>query len=406
MNIAKLLEQLTPATMAEIKPYKRSVLPNQPKHPKSHNYADYARLDAMESPYSFKNLPDELHTQWLDLIKEAEVNRYPPELSQEMRVQLYDYLGIDKSMEFIAGNGSDELIMLLMLLCGTARGGKVVSPSPSFSMYRHLTQALGGEFIGVDLNADFTLDLDKFAAEIKQHRPQLVFLSQPNNPTGNLFPQEAAEIAAELLQDSGLVVVDRAYEFFSRSDDGNEDSSYPQTLAAKYPNLINLYTLSKIGVAGLRFGFAMGHKEVVNELSKLRLPYNINTLTCASIEFMADNLSHFTKWADEIKESRDELSRQMMQMPGIQVFPSSTNFLLFRLLGGAKSDVAGVDGRSVGSGVSAVACVDYLQQNKVLIKSFDGYHKSLKNCLRVSLGTEDENSLFLKQLGVYLKLAG
>ncbi|MCH9664496.1 MAG: aminotransferase class I/II-fold pyridoxal phosphate-dependent enzyme [Gammaproteobacteria bacterium] len=310
-----------------------------------------------------------------------------------MQSRLYDCLGIDKSMKFIAGNGSDELIMLLMLLCGTARGGKVLSPSPSFSMYRHLTQALGGEFIGVDLNADFTLDLDKFAEEIKKHRPQLVFLSQPNNPTGNLFPQEAAEIAAELLQASGLVVVDRAYEFFSRSNDGNdgaanEDSSYSKTLATKYPNLINLYTLSKIGVAGLRFGFAVGHKEVIHELSKLRLPYNINTLTCASIEFMTDNLSHFTKWADEIKESRDELSRQMMQMPGIQVFPSSTNFLLFRLLGDANS---------------AAACVDYLQQNKVLIKSFDGYHDSLKNCLRVSLGTADENSLFLKQLEAYLK---
>ncbi len=371
MSITQLLQKLTPATMAEVKPYTRSTLTA---------IEDYARLDAMEAPYTFQDLPDSLQQKWLDTIKHTEANRYPPQLSQVAINKLYKFLNLPEGMGFIPGNGSDEIIMLLMLLCGTARGGKVLSPSPSFSMYGHLTKALGGEFIEVDLENDFTLDLNKFAQAIKEHKPQLVFLAQPNNPTGNLFSNEAVKLAAELLSDSGLVVVDRAYEFFLKELDVSGDYT-------KQANVVNLYTLSKIGLAGLRFGFAATGGEIIHELSKLRLPYNINSLTCASIEVMADNLDCFRKHADNIITNRDELISELEKLDGIQIFPSSTNFILLRLLGGSSAE-----------------CFKYLQQHKVLVKDFDGYHHLMQNCLRVSIGKPEENTLFLKNLSAYLGL--
>lgn len=371
MSITQLLQRLTPATLAEVEPYSRSTLSAM---------EDYARLDAMEAPYSFKDLPADLQQTWLEKISNVEANRYPPQLSQTTIDKLHKFLKIPESLSFIAGNGSDELIMLLMLLCGTARGGRVLSPSPSFSMYRHLTKALGGEFIEVDLEEDFTLDQNKFIEAIKKHKPQLIFLAQPNNPSGKLFSAETINIAAELLKDSGLVVVDRAYEFFLKQEDVLADYT-------KHANLINLYTLSKIGFAGLRFGFAVANKEIIYELSKLRLPYNINSLTCASIEVMADNLDCFRQYADNIVEGRDELMQQLGNLEQIQVFQSCTNFILLRLLGSKSSS----------------ACVKYLQQHKVLVKDFSDYHPLMHNCLRVSIGKPEENSLFLKNLTAYIQ---
>lgn len=371
-DISSLLKKLVPPALADIQSYE----------PSGNFGDDYARLDAMESPFGFRNLPADLQAKWLEIIKSAEVNRYPPRLSQSsidsLKI-LSSYKDIE-AVKLVAGNGSDELILLLMLLCAVARGGKVLSPSPSFSMYSHITKAIGGEFIGIELEQDFSLDLDKFEQAIQEHKPQVIFIAQPNNPTGNLFPEQVISMAAELNADNGLVVVDRAYDFFCPPNSSDKDYS-------RYFNLVELHTLSKIGTAGLRFGFALGHPQVMDELAKLRLPYNINTLTGCSIEFLLQHLGQFRSWAGDIIDYRQELIQQMTDMAdlGLEVFPSATNFILFRM-----------------QGVDATKCYDYLKDNKVLTKNFSDYHPLLKNCIRASIGTPDENSRLIKQLRDFL----
>ena len=373
-KISKLLGKLTGPELAKLQAYIPS---GKDKH------KDYIRLDAMECPYGFSQLGDELSAKWLEKIKGAEVNRYPAGLSDEMKNNLQRQLGIAPTLDILPGNGSDELILLLMLLCGVARGGKLLSPSPSFSMYQHVTQALGGKYVGVDLESDFSLDQDKFVAKIREEKPQLVFIAQPNNPTGNLFSPEVIRAAAEANADNGLVVIDRAYDFFCDKGGSGQDG----TIYEEFPNLVELRTLSKIGMAGLRFGIVAAAGEVIGELNKLRLPYNVNVLSWLSIEFALQHLDEFKGWAAEIVAERDKLSKGLQGIDRsadkLEVFPSETNFIIFRL---------------TGAGCDAQECQSKLAAAKVLVKSFDGYHPLTKNCIRVSIGSPQENEVFLREL--------
>ena len=355
-DIDSILKKIISPGLGEIEPYIRA----------EYREGD-TRLDAMESPYGFQDLPAELRKEWLEIISGAEVNRYPTQLSDDSLVFLQQQFSSSTDQRILLGNGSDEIILLLMLLVG--RGAKVLSPDPSFSMYSHISKGLGNKFVGVTLEDDFSLDLGKFEDAIKKNSPDIIFIAQPNNPTGNLFSEDAINLAAEL--SNGLVVVDRAYDFFYAGDIKENN----------HPNLIELRTLSKIGTAGLRFGFALGNEELIYQLNKLRLPYNLNILTLRSVEFMLKHLKYFLDWADEIVKERDALAEQMQKLDGVQVFPSATNFLLFKL-----------------ENKQASACYEDLKRNKVLIKNFDGYHPLLKNCLRISLGKQEDNFLFLEQL--------
>ena len=331
-----------------------------------------ARLDAMENAYGFQDLSPTLFSLWLERLKNTEVNRYPLSWTDELQSRLKEEFALSPSAMLLPGNGSDELILLLILLCGGNKA-RVLSPSPSFSMYSHLTNVLGGKFIGVDLQEDFSLNLDSFRAAIKDNDPELIFISQPNNPTGNLFAPQALEIA--LATSNGLVVVDRAYDFFCSS--GN----LPSLDITQHPNMVELRTLSKIGMAGLRFGFAAAHPEVIEQLNKIRLPYNINSLTLQSILFAMDNIQYFLQWAAETVAQRDDLYHKMKEISAIETYPSETNFLLFR-----------------SNTLDAAIISEKLKDNKVLIKNLDKSHPLLRNCLRVSIGSPQENELFLNQL--------
>jgi histidinol-phosphate aminotransferase len=272
-------------------------------------------------------------------------------------------------MDVLFGNGSDELIQLILM--GVARPGAVVlAPEPTFVMYKMIASFVGMQFVGVPLATDFGLDLAAMRAAIKQHQPAVVFLAYPNNPTGNLF--DAASIEILLRESPGLVVVDEAYHAFAQQ-------SFMDRLG-RFDNLLVMRTLSKQGLAGLRLGILAGDPAWLVEFDKLRLPYNINSLTQASAGFALKHKNVLDDQAARLRAERARLLQELAALPGVQVWPSAANFILFR------------------TGKSADTVFAALRQQGVLIKNLSGHGGVLANCLRVTVGTPDENTAFLAAL--------
>jgi histidinol-phosphate aminotransferase len=241
-------------------------------------------------------------------------------------------------------------------------------------MFRMIATFAGMSYAGVPLKDDFTLDLDEMLAAISQHQPALIFLAYPNNPTGNLF--DDASILQILDAAPGLVVIDEAYHAFA-------DASLIDRLA-QYPNLLLMRTLSKLGLAGLRLGLLIGRPEWLTQLEKLRLPYNVGIATQLIAEKVLQHIDILLQQASSIKAERAVLVRALQAMVGVEVFPTDANFVLIRT----------ADAGQVFQG---------LKQRGVLIKNLDGSHPLLKNCLRVTVGTSDENMQFLVALQASIK---
>ncbi|MEK8088945.1 histidinol-phosphate transaminase [Thermithiobacillus plumbiphilus] len=324
------------------------------------------KLDAMENPYA---LPDSLRERLLDALRDAPLNRYPDPQARELRELLIAQLGLADGLDLIFGNGSDELIQLLAIaLAGEDR--VVLAPTPGFVMYKVLAEALGMRFVGVPLGPDFSLDKSAMLEAIARHQPALVYLAYPNNPTGNLFDEQAMRdiIGAA----PGLVVVDEAYSPFSAR-------SFAGWLG-QYDNLLLMRTLSKQGLAGLRLGYLLGPRAWIQELDKLRLPYNINVLTQIAARVVLEQPAELESQAREICESRQRLFAALGRLSGISVHPSDANFLLFRV-------PAGQGGR----------IFQGLLEQGILIKNLHGT-PGLEDCLRVTVGTPQENASFLQAL--------
>ncbi len=324
------------------------------------------KLDAMENPYTW---PEALKREWLEALRDVPINRYPDPAAQALRTQLKQSLAVPAGMDVLLGNGSDELIQLILM--GVARPGAVVlAPEPTFVMYKMIASFVGMQFVGVPLAADFGLDLAAMRAAIKQHQPAVVFLAYPNNPTGNLF--DAAAIETLLRESPGLVVVDEAYHAFALQ-------SFMDRLG-QYDNLLVMRTLSKQGLAGLRLGILAGDSVWLAEFDKLRLPYNINSLTQASAGFALKHKNVLDEQAARLRAERARLLQELAALPGVQVWPSAANFILFR------------------TAQSADAVFAALRQQGVLIKNLSGSGGVLVDCLRVTVGTPDENTVFLTAL--------
>jgi len=324
------------------------------------------KLDAMENPYFW---PAALKQAWLETLRDVPINRYPDPSAQALRAQLKTSLAVPAGMEVMLGNGSDELIQLVLL--GVARPGAVVlAPTPTFVMYEMIATFVGMQFVGVPLATDFGLDLAAMRAAIKQHQPAVVFLAYPNNPTGNLFDEQAIET---LLRESpGLVVVDEAYHAFAQQ-------SFMHRLG-QFDNLLVMRTLSKQGLAGLRLGILAGEPAWLAEFDKLRLPYNINSLTQASAGFALQHKDVLDEQAARLRAERTRLSQELAALPGVQVWPSAANFILFRTAKPADVVFAA------------------LREQDVLIKNLSGAGGVLANCLRVTVGTPEENAAFLSAM--------
>jgi histidinol-phosphate aminotransferase len=327
------------------------------------------KLDAMENPHP---LPEAVREAVARRLSGVAVNRYPDAACTELKQRLRDAGLVPDGAELLLGNGSDEIIQLLAL--AVARPGAVIlGVEPSFVMFRMLAVATGARWVGVPLRPDFGLDEPALLEAIDRHRPALAFLAYPNNPTGNLFDRTALERAIARLP--GLAVVDEAYHAFA-------GDSFAGAIG-RFPNVVVMRTLSKLGLAGLRLGYLMGPAAWIGELDKLRLPYNINSLTQAAAAAILEHSEALDAQAASLKASRTELAAALARLPGVAVFPSAANFLLLRVK----------DAPAVFAG---------LKQRGVLVKLLDGGHPLLAGCLRVTVSTPAENRLFLDALAASL----
>lgn len=330
------------------------------------------KLDAMENPYTW---PEELRQEWTEVLRGLPLNRYPDPRAQELTAALRQAFAIAPERGLLLGNGSDELIQMLVLALAKP-GRTLVSLDPGFVMYRMIALFAGMDYVGVPLRADdFSLDLPALLGAIERHQPALVFLAYPNNPTGNLFPADAIERVIQAAP--GLVVVDEAYAPFT-------DASFLPR-AGLPANLLVMRTLSKMGLAGLRLGYLVGAPDWLAELDKVRLPYNINVLTQASAAFALGHRAVLDRQTAAIRWAREDLFDALQGLEGVQPYPSEANFILLRVgPGRARGLYEGLKGRGV------------------LVKCLDGSHPLLADCLRVTVGLPEENADFLRALGALL----
>ena len=325
------------------------------------------KLDGNESPFS---LPQDVQEKADQALKEIEVNRYPdPEAERLIGI-------LSKVSEFpkggiLLGNGSDELIGMLITTF-TSGSGKVLCPTPSFSMYKLTALAMGAEVLEVDLDENFDLDLDAIIKAIEDNDPDLIFLASPNNPTGNMY--SAGKIAEIISIAKGVVVVDEAYSDFSGY------TFLP--LVKECENLVILRTLSKVGFAGLRVGMLYANENLVMEINKVRYPYNINSLSQAISEVVLENHEFVSESIQLIIRERDRVYKALSSIKSIKAYPSDANFIFFRI-------------------DDADSVFNQLVKKDIIIRNFNRPGR-LQNCMRVTIGTPEENESFLRALNEIL----
>ena len=325
------------------------------------------KLDAMENPYPF---PAHLKEAWLDFIAKLELNRYPDPQATALKSALRVNLSLPTEAALIVGNGSDELIHMLCLAYNRP-GAMLLSPAPSFAVYPLAAKAVNMRYKGVPLTQDkFELQPQRFIDVIDENDPHLIFIASPNNPTGNKFATSDIRAIAE--QTRGLVVLDEAYWRFA--------GEHCINTLFDLDNIVFMHTLSKIGLAGVRLGVLIGQSKWLEPLERVRMPYNISSLSQATGCFAIEHDDAFQQQVAEICSAREVMSAELSRVPGVTVWPSETNFILFRVT----KDASYVHRKLLDAGV--------------MIKNVHGAHAALENCLRVSIGTKEENSVFLDKL--------
>ena len=326
------------------------------------------KLDAMENPYS---LSGEARAEIAAAIANARINRYPDGPGDEVKAALRRSLKLPDGVALVLGNGSDEILQMLTAVVAKP-GAVVLAPDPSFVLYRMQAELANLRFVGVPLRADLTLDIDAMLAAIETHRPALVWLAYPNNPTGTLF--DARDIERIVEASPGLVAVDEAYYAFA-------DATFlPRVL--DFANLVVVRTLSKVGMAGVRLGYAAGHPAWIAEIDKVRPPYNVNTLTQVAVPVLLRYGDLLAEQAAAIRRERARVAAALAALRGVTVFPSHANFLLVRV-------------------PDAAVWFATLKEAGILVKNVDGWHPLLAGCLRITIGTPAENNAVLDALGRY-----
>jgi histidinol-phosphate aminotransferase len=327
--------------------------------------AGMVKLDAMENPF---RLPPALREQLGARLAEVAINRYPGERVADLRAALARHAEMPEGFDLILGNGSDELISLLAMACDVP-GATILAPLPGFVMYEMSARLQGLRFIGVPLTADFELDEAAMLAAIEQHQPAIVYIAYPNNPTANLFDDAVVERIVQAAP--GLVVFDEAYQPFASR------SYVPR--AARHPHVLVMRTLSKFGLAGVRLGYLMGPKALVAEVDKVRPPYNVSVLNAEAALFALEHDDEFARQAALLRRERARLAAALATMPGLRPFPSEANMILVRV-------------------PDAAAVFEGLKKRRVLVKNVSKLHPLLADCLRLTVGTPDENDLMIEAL--------
>jgi histidinol-phosphate aminotransferase len=326
----------------------------------------FIKLDAMENPYT---LPDALASQLGERLAQVALNRYPLPRPGALLAKLKEAMQVPQNCDVLLGNGSDELISIISVACAKP-GAKILAPMPGFVMYQVSAKLANVEFVGVPLKADLTLDTDATLAAIAEHRPAVIYLAYPNNPTGTLYDDEDVERIIRAANRS-LIVIDEAYQPFAQK------SWMPR--AGEFDNVVVMRTVSKLGLAGVRLGYLGGSPLWLDEFDKVRPPYNTNVLTQATVDFLLDHVDVLNEQAAQLRAERTRLAQAIGAMPGTTVFPSAANFLLVRV-------------------PDAAAVFDALLSARILIKNVSKMHPLLAECVRITVSTPEENAQLLAAL--------
>ena len=327
------------------------------------------KLDLMESPYG---LPEELAQEIGRIVSRLSLNRYPVPTAHRLRALIREVMRVPAGCDVLLGNGSDECIQYIT--AAVAREGAVVmAPAPSFAMFSMHAFFFRLRFAGVPLREDFSLDTEAFLGAMAREQPSLVWIAFPNNPTGNAFP--AADIERIIRAAPGLVVIDEAYQPFA-------GATFMPRLA-EFENLVVMRTVSKIGMAGLRLGYVCGRPEWIEAFDKTRSPFNVNVVTEAVAIKLLENKAILDAQAAKVLAERERVRPELERLPGLTVYPSVANFFLAR--------VAGPKG-------AATRVFERVKAQGVLVKDFSGGHPLLDNCLRLTIGTPEENRILTTAL--------
>jgi histidinol-phosphate aminotransferase len=329
--------------------------------------AGMVKLDAMENPFG---LPLALRRALGERLADVAINRYPVNKG-EVAAALTQHFEVPAGCKLIVGNGSDELIDLLSVACDVP-GATVLAPLPGFVMYEMSARLRGLKFVGVPLTPHFELDEAAMLSAIEQTKPALTYIAYPNNPTGNLFDEAIVQKIVDAVgAQDGLVVFDEAYQPFS--------SRTWMPKLATHQHVLILRTLSKFGLAGVRMGYLAGAAPLALQIDKVSPPYNISALNAAATLFALEHAEVFAEQATVLRRERQRLMIALRGMSGVTVFPSEANMILVRV----------PDSKRAFEG---------LKQRKVLVKHIAGLHPLLVNCLRLTVGAPEENTMMIDAL--------
>ena len=330
--------------------------------------AGLVKLDAMENPF---RLPETLQRELGRRLGRVAINRYPVACVADVIAALSAHAKVPDGCKLMLGNGSDELIALLALACDVP-GATILAPVPGFVMYEMSARLQGLKFVGVPLRADFELIEEAMLTAIETHRPAITYIAYPNNPTANLFDEGVVErIVAAVGRQDGLVVFDEAYQPFS--------SRTWMDRLAQHEHVLVMRTLSKFGLAGVRLGYLVGAAALIDEVDKVRPPYNISALNAEATLFALEHADEFAAQAAVLREQRASLQRELAGLSGVTPFPSEANMILVRVPDSKRS-------------------FEGMKAHGVLVKNIAGLHPLLANCLRLTVGAPEENAQMIDAL--------
>jgi histidinol dehydrogenase len=326
------------------------------------------KLDAMENPF---RLPPELQRELGERLGRVAVNRYPVQSTADVVAALSKLVALPAGGRMILGNGSDELIDMLSVACDVP-GATVLAPLPGFVMYQMSAQLRGLNFVGVPLTPAFELDEAAMLAAIERHRPALTYIAYPNNPTANLFDERIVERIVDAVgRQQGLVVFDEAYQPFSSR------SWLPKL--ADHEHVLVMRTLSKFGLAGVRLGYLCGRAALIDQVDKVRPPYNVSVLNAEATLFAIEHAGEYARQAALLRAERTRLSSALAALAGVTVFPSEANMMLVRVPDSARA-------------------FEGMKARGVLVKHIAALHPLLAHCLRLTVGAPEENDAMVQAL--------
>ncbi len=328
-------------------------------------YEAEIKLNQNENPFDF---PQDLKDETFRRFRERSWSRYPDFVPDQLRLRLAEFVGWHKD-GVLVGNGSNELLQATLTVLIKSRT-RVAIPFPTFSVYSLITNVLGAQIVGIPLNPDMSYSVDALISKSRESDAGVLIINNPNNPTGAAIKED--DLKRILEEFSGHVLLDEAYyEFCGHTGLG---------LLADHPRLIITRTFSKaMGMAGLRVGYLLAHSDLAAQISKAKLPYNVNQFSLTAAEVALENISRFRQAIETVMREKERLGKELAKLPGFKVYPSESNFFLVEVP------------------IEPRVLFDDLYAQGILIRDVSSY-PMLSKCLRVSVGTPEENDRLLSAL--------